>query len=51
VIIVLLTSKTYGEVSGENAQTKLKEEITDTVNSFLTKGKIKKILFTEFLFN
>ena len=51
VILVLLTSKTYGEVSGENAQQKLKDEIVDTVNSFLTKGKIKKILFTEFLFN
>jgi len=51
VILVLLTSKTYGEVSGENAQQKLKDEITDTVNSFLTKGKIKKILFTEFIFN
>lgn len=51
VILVLLSSKTYGEVSGENAQQKLKDEITDTVNSFLTKGKIKKILFTEFLFH
>lgn len=51
VIVILLSSKTYGEVSGENAQQKLKDEIMDTVNSFLTKGKIKKILFTDFLFN
>lgn len=51
VILVLMTSKTYGEVSGENGQQKLKDEIMDTVNSFLTKGKIKKILFTDFLFN
>lgn len=50
MIIILLTSKKYGEVSGENAQDKLKAEIIDTVNSILTKGKIKKILFTEFLF-
>jgi flagellar protein FliL len=50
MIIILLTSKRYGEVSGENAQDKLKAEIIDTVNSILTKGKIKKILFTEFLF-
>jgi flagellar FliL protein len=50
MIIILLTSKRYGEVSGENAQDKLKSEIIDTVNSILTKGKIKKILFTEFLF-
>lgn len=51
IILVLLSSKTYGEVSGENAKRLLKEEIIDTVNSFLTKGKIKKILITEFLFN
>lgn len=50
IVLVLLSSKTYGEVSGENAQQKLKDEIMDTVNSFLTKGKIKKILFTEFIF-
>lgn len=49
-IVVLLTSKTYGEVAGENGQQKLKEELVDTVNSFLVKGKIKKILFTDFLF-
>lgn len=51
IVLLLLSSKTYGEISGENAKRKLKEEITDTVNSFLTKGKIKKILFTEFMYN
>lgn len=50
-IVVLLTSKSYGEVAGENGQQKLKEELIDTVNSFLVKGKIKKVLFTDFLFN
>lgn len=49
-IVVLLSSKSYGEVAGENGQQKLKEELIDTVNSFLVKGKIKKILFTDFLF-
>lgn len=49
-IVVLLTSKSYGEVAGENGQQKLKDELIDTVNSFLVKGKIKKILFTDFLF-
>lgn len=49
-IVVLLTSKSYGEVAGENGQQKLKEELIDTVNSFLVKGKIRKILFTDFLF-
>ena len=50
-IVVLLTSKSYSEVAGENGQQKLKEELVDTVNSFLVKGKIKKVLFTDFLFN
>jgi flagellar FliL protein len=50
IVLVLLSSKTYSEVSGDQAQQKLKDEIMDTVNSFLTKGKIKKILFTEFIF-
>ncbi|MCC6138108.1 MAG: flagellar basal body-associated FliL family protein [Bdellovibrionaceae bacterium] len=49
-IVVLLTSKSYSEVAGENGQQKLKEELVDTINSFLVKGKIKKILFTDFLF-
>lgn len=51
IILILLSSKAYGEISGENAQQRLKDEIMDTVNSFLAKGKVKKILFTEFIFN
>ena len=51
IIIILLSSKNYGEISGENAQQRLKDEIMDTINSFLAKGKVKKILFTEFIFN
>lgn len=51
IVLVLLSSKSYGEISGDNAKKKLKEEIMDTVNSFLTKGRVQKILFTEFIFN
>jgi flagellar basal body-associated protein FliL len=29
----------------------LRDEIRDTVNSFLTSGKIKRVHFTEFIFN
>jgi flagellar protein FliL len=50
IALLVLGSKTYSEISGQNAQQKLKDEIMDTINSFLTKGKIKKILFTEFIF-
>jgi flagellar protein FliL len=51
IIIVLLSSKTYGQISTNEGKDFLREEIRDTVNSFLTKGKIKRVLFTEFIFN
>ncbi len=51
IIIILLSSKTYGQVASSEGKDFLKEEIRDTVNSFLTKGKIKRVLFTEFIYN
>ena len=47
IIIILLSSKTYNQISTPKGKERLKEEIRDTVNSFLTKGKINKVLFTE----
>lgn len=49
IIIILLSSKTYNQISTPKGKERLKEEIRDTVNSFLTKGKINKVLFTEFI--
>lgn len=51
IIIILLSSKTYAQVSSAEGKEHLREEIRDTVNSFLSKGKIKRVLFTEFVFN
>lgn len=51
IIIILLSSKNYSQVSTPKGKEKLKEEIRDTVNSFLTKGKINKVLFTEFIYS
>lgn len=51
IIIILLSSKTYGQLATVDGKEFLREEIRDTVNSFLTKGKIKRVLFTEFIFN
>ncbi len=51
IIIILLSSKTYGQLQATEGKEFLRDEIRDTVNSFLTKGKIKKVLFTEFIFN
>ena len=51
IIIILLSSKNYSQVSTPKGKEKLKEEIRDTVNSFLTKGKLNKVLFTEFIYS
>ena len=49
MIIILLSSKSYNQISTPKGKERLKEEIRDTVNSFLTKGKINKVLFTQFI--
>ena len=51
IIIILLSSKTYSQLSSAEGKEFLRDEIRDTVNSFLTTGKIKHVLFTEFIFN
>ena len=51
IIIILLSSKTYAQVSSADGKDVLRDEIRDTVNSFLTRGRIKKVLFTEFIFD
>jgi flagellar FliL protein len=51
IIIFLLSSKNREQVSSRAGKDQLKGEIRDTVNSFLTKGKIKRVYFTEFILN
>lgn len=51
IIIILLSSKTYEQIASKEGKDNLREEIKGRLNSFLTKGKIKSILFTEFLLN
>ena len=51
IIIVLLSSKTYPQISSKEGKEYLREEIKDTLNSFLTRGKVKRVLFTEFIFS
>lgn len=51
IIIIILSSKTLESVSGKEGKDALREEIRDTVSGFLTKGKIKKVYFTEFIYN
>jgi len=51
IIIILLSSKTYDQMSTKEGKETLRDEVRDTVNSFLTKGKIKKVYFTDFIVN
>ena len=51
IIIILLSSKTHAQVATKEGKDFLRAEIRDTVNAFLTKGKIKSVYFTEFIYN
>ncbi len=51
IIITLLSNKTFEEVSKREGKDQLRDEIKDTVNAFLTKGKITNVYFTEFIYN
>lgn len=51
IIIILLSSKNYRQISTPAGKDELKDEIRDTINTFLTRGKVVKVLFTEFLNN
>lgn len=51
IIIIILSSKTYAEVSTKEGKDELREEIRDKVNLFLTKGQINRVYFTEFIYN
>lgn len=51
IIIITLSSKTYDEVSTREGKDNLRNEVKDTINNFLTKGKISNVYFTEFIYN
>lgn len=51
IIIMLLSSKSYEQVVAREGKDIIRDEIRDRINSFLTKGKINKVYFTEFLLN
>jgi flagellar FliL protein len=51
VIIIILSSKTFEEVSSPDGKDNLRGEIKDRINSFLTTGKISNVFFTEFIYN
>lgn len=51
IIIIILSSKTFKDLETREGKGALRDEIRDAVNSFLTKGKIKHVHFTEFIYN
>lgn len=51
IIIIILSSKSYAQVSTKDGKDTLRNEIRDQVNLFLTKGQIKRVYFTEFIYN
>lgn len=51
IIIILLSSKSYQEVSSRAGKDRLRDEIKDTLNAFLTHGNVVNVLYTEFIFN
>ena len=45
----LLTAKTFNEMMDMGGKQKLREEIASRLNVYLTKGKIAKVYFTDFV--
>ncbi len=51
MILIILSSKSYDEVSNRDGKDELRTEIKDNLNSFLNNGKITNVFFTEFIYN
>lgn len=51
MIILIVSSKSYEQVSTSEGKDELRREIRDKVNLFLTKGQINRVYFTEFIYN
>ena len=49
IIITVLSSKTYDEVSTTQGKTALKQEIMRRVNTVMTKGRVLNVFITEFM--
>jgi len=51
MILIMLSTKSFNDLSEREGKDRLREEIAETINSFLSRGKIKRVYFTEFIFN
>lgn len=50
MIITIISSKVYKDISTKDGKENLRNEIKDQINLFLTKGKIDKVFFTQFVY-
>jgi flagellar protein FliL len=51
IIIFIVSSKQYAQVSTREGKDSLREEIKEQLNLFLTKGAVSRVYFTEFIYN
>jgi flagellar FliL protein len=48
-VLVLLSSKSFGDISTPEGKRRLREEIVTRINTFLTTGRVTGVYFTEFV--
>ena len=48
-VLDLFTAKTYNELMEMGGKQRLRDEVAARVNSYLTKGKVAKVYFTDFV--
>ena len=48
-LLLLLSSKTFADISSMDRKLELKNEIVDRLNLIIGKGKVRNVYFTEFV--
>lgn len=48
-VLMLLSSKNYKEIADYEGKQRLRDEIAMRLNSYLTRGRVQKVYFTEFI--
>lgn len=51
IIIIMLSGRTYDQISGKEGKNELRDDVKATLNAFLTKGKVSNVFFTNLLYN
>lgn len=51
IIIIMLSGRTYDQISAKEGKNELRDDVKGTLNAFLTKGKVSNVFFTNLLYN